>query len=111
MSVLAQEQAADAADWVNRRRKNASNGRYRFGIGIAASHYGNCLGAAGWAMDGAAAKIQIRRDGSVALAYGLSEMGQGANTVITQMAAEVLGIAPERIIVLDTSTDLHQQAA
>nr|MBC8402744.1 xanthine dehydrogenase family protein [Candidatus Neomarinimicrobiota bacterium] len=100
------KQAADAADWVNRRRKNTNKGRYRFGIGIAASHYGNCLGAAGWAMDGAAAKIQIRRDGSVALAYGLSEMGQGANTVITQMAAEVLGIAPERIIVLDTSTDL-----
>ena len=100
------KQAADAADWVDWRRKNTSNGRYRFGIGIAASHYGNCLGAAGWAMDGAAAKIQIRRDGSVTLAYGLSEMGQGANTVITQMAAEVLGIAPERIIVLDTSTDL-----
>ncbi len=99
-------QAADAADWENYSPKHNTDDRYRAGIGIAASHYGNCLGAAGWAMDGAGAKIQISRDGSVSVAYGLAEMGQGANTVITQMTAEALGINPERIIVLDPNTDL-----
>ncbi|MEE8341382.1 MAG: molybdopterin cofactor-binding domain-containing protein, partial [Candidatus Neomarinimicrobiota bacterium] len=74
------------------------------GIGIGASHYGNCLGAAGWHMDGAGANIRLNRDGTVSVAYGLIDMGQGANTVVLQMTAEALGIDPQRIIVLPTDT-------
>ncbi len=95
---------AEMARWGQRKKSN--DGRYLTGFGIATSHYGNCLGAAGWAMDGAGAKLQIRRDGSVAVAYGLVDMGQGAATVNVQMAAEALGISPDRVIVLPPSTDL-----
>jgi len=96
----------DRSSWNSLRQNNQNDRRYLTGIGIAASHYGNCLGAAGWALDGAGVKIQIRRDGSVGLAYGLADMGQGALTVITQMAADALGINSQRISVLAPNTDL-----
>lgn len=97
-------EAAKASDWKKRRDRKSNGGRFLRGIGIAASHYGNCLGAAGWVMDGAGAKLQIRRDGSIALAYGLVDMGQGATTVVVQMAAEALGVSPGRIAVMPTDT-------
>lgn len=96
--------AAGAADWRRKRDSAASSGRYRKGIGIATSHYGNCLGAAGWALDGAGAKLQIHRDGSISVAYGLVDMGQGALTVVAQMAAEALGVSTDRIHVQDADT-------
>lgn len=104
-SVGAEEtlrRAAAAAGWEH--FKPQQNGRYREALGVASIHYGNCLGAAGWFMDGAGAKIQIHRDGSVSVAFGLVEMGQGALTVVTQMTAAALGIAPERIRVNPTTT-------
>jgi CO/xanthine dehydrogenase Mo-binding subunit len=95
--------AANAANWNNNIHNN-NDDRYLYGIGIGASHYGNCLGAAGWHMDGAGANIKLNRDGSVSVAYGLIDMGQGAITVVTQMTAEALGIDPSRITVLPTDT-------
>lgn len=96
--------AAKAARWNHRRNGVNNNERYLYGIGIGASHYGNCLGAAGWHMDGAGANIQLNRDGTVSVAYGLIDMGQGAITVVTQMTAAALGIDPQRITVLPTDT-------
>ncbi len=99
--------AGAAADWPEQRRQSAkSTGRYRYGLGVSVCHYGNCLGAAGWALDGAGAKIQIHRDGSISVAFGLVEMGQGALTTVVQMTAEALGVNPDRITVLPTDT--HQ---
>ncbi len=94
----------EASQWDQRRKELTPGPRYLHGLGIAACHYGNCLGAAGWSLDGAAARIQILRDGSVTVAFGLVEMGQGALTVITQMTAETLGVSPERIVVLPTDS-------
>jgi CO/xanthine dehydrogenase Mo-binding subunit len=96
--------AAEISGWTQRRSSPDEQGRIRRGLGVAACHYGNCLGAAGWALDGAGARIQVRRDGSVAVAYGLVDMGQGANTVVAQMTAEALGIDVSRITVLPTDT-------
>ena len=96
--------SAAAARWEHHRKGTKNNDRYLYGIGIGASHYGNCLGAAGWHMDGAGANIQLNRDGTVSVAYGLIDMGQGAITVVTQMTAEALGIDPRRINVLPTDT-------
>jgi CO/xanthine dehydrogenase Mo-binding subunit len=98
------EKSAKAAQWKDQINGKDNNDRYFYGIGIGASHYGNCLGAAGWHMDGAGANIQLNRDGSVNVAYGLIDMGQGAITVVTQMTSEVLGIDPNRINVLPTDT-------
>jgi len=95
--------AAEAASWFN--QTSSSDARYKTGYGVSLIHYGNCLGAAGWFMDGSGAKIKIHRDGSISVAFGLVEMGQGALTVVNQMTAEALGVDPARITVLPTDTD------
>jgi len=68
--------------------------------------YGVSLGAKGWSLDGAAAWAQVHQDGSVSVAIGCTEIGQGAQTVIAQMAAETLGLPLERVTVLPTDTGL-----
>lgn len=95
--------AAKAANWDHQLEEK--DPRYLTGYGVSLIHYGNCLGAAGWFMDGSAAKIKIHRDGSISVAFGLVEMGQGALTVVAQMTAEALGVEAERITVLPTDTE------
>jgi CO/xanthine dehydrogenase Mo-binding subunit len=48
---------------------------------------------------------RLHYDGSTSVLSGTSDMGQGARTVLVQIAAEELGIAPDRIAVVmgDTS--------
>jgi CO/xanthine dehydrogenase Mo-binding subunit len=48
---------------------------------------------------------RLHYDGSASILSGTSDMGQGARTVLKQIAAEELGIAPERIAIVmgDTS--------
>ena len=93
-----------ASGWEQGRKQESPPGRYLTGMGVATCIYGNCLGAAGWHMDGAGVKVQVRRDGSIGVAFGLTEMGQGAMTVVAQMAAEALGVNPRRIVVSPTDT-------
>ncbi len=80
--------------------------RWLTGTGVGCMIYGNCLGQAGWHMDGAGANLQLHADGSASLAVGLTEMGQGAETVITQFAAEGLGLDPAHIKLLPVDTAL-----
>lgn len=80
------------------------HGTKRRAIGLAASHYGVCLGAAGAYLDRAAAHVQIQNDATVVLAIGNTEVGQGARTVLAQIAAEALGCTYEQIRMLDTDT-------
>lgn len=95
--------ATEAACWNN--KIPSSDPRWKIGYGVSLIHYGNCLGAAGWFMDGSGVKIKVHRDGSISVAFGLVEMGQGALTAVTQMTAEALGVEPERISVLATDTE------
>ena len=80
--------------------------RWRVGTGLATMIYGNCLGKAGWHMDGAGAYLQLHADGSASLAVGLTEIGQGAETVVTQFAAEALGLAPAAVNLVPVDTAL-----
>lgn len=99
------ETVAKAAQWSSKYGAERSpDGRYRSAMGVSVCHYGNCLGAAGWSMDGAGVKIQIHRDGSISVAFGLIDMGQGALTVVTQMTAEALGVDEKRIAIMPTDT-------
>ena len=78
--------------------------RYKYGLGMSSIHYGNCLGAAGWHMDGSGVNIKLFPDGNVHVAYGLVEMGQGSETAVRQMTAEAMGISMDRITVLPTNS-------
>lgn len=77
---------------------------WRRGIGLATSYRGCALGAEG--IDAAAAYLSLQQDGSATLLSGLAENGQGLRTTFCMIAAEVLGIDPERITYLEMDTGL-----
>jgi xanthine dehydrogenase molybdenum-binding subunit len=55
----------------------------------------------------AKAVVRFEDDGSVEVRHAWTEMGQGVHTVALQVAADVLGIDPDRIsVVVDTTRDL-----
>jgi CO/xanthine dehydrogenase Mo-binding subunit len=98
------ERAAAAADF---RRKwavyrAAPAAERRRGIGLACSYRGVSLGAEG--IDAAGAVVSVQTDGSVIVSAGVTDMGQGAQTQMAMIAAEVLGIGLERVRFLNTNT-------
>ncbi len=56
-------------------------------------------------LDMGAAVIKMNDDGSFNLMVGATDLGTGSDTVLAQMAAEVLGCAVEDIIVYSSDTD------
>ncbi len=69
--------------------------RFRKGIGIAS--YGYLSGPRMAGHNTAAALVKIHEDGSVALVTGSTDCGQGSDTVLSQIAAEVLGVRLEDV--------------
>ncbi|MDO8691007.1 MAG: xanthine dehydrogenase family protein molybdopterin-binding subunit, partial [Dehalococcoidia bacterium] len=51
-----------------------------------------------------AATVEAHGDGSVTLLTGASDMGQGANTVLSQIVAEVLTLPMERVRIVSADT-------
>ena len=85
----------------NNNRK-IKTGEKRHGIGLACSYRGVSLGAEG--IDAAETIVSVQTDGSVIVSSGITDMGQGAQTQMSQIAAEVLGISMDRIQFLNTNT-------
>lgn len=73
------------------------------GIGAAIKNSGLGNGA----IEHAKGVVRFDEDGTVEVRHAWTEMGQGVHTVALQVAADVLGIDPERIrVVSDTTRDL-----
>lgn len=92
--------------WDEKRAKYAAQtGPVRRGIGMAIFCYKT--GVYPIALETAACRMILNQDGSVQVQMGATEIGQGADTVFTQMAAETLGISEDKIYVLSTQdTDI-----
>jgi len=95
----------EAVDWYNKRgnetwRQGDKETRRR-GIGMAVMLHGS--GIAG--LDMGAATIRMNDDGSFNLLIGATDLGTGSDTILAQMAAEVLGVRVEDIIVYSSDTD------
>jgi len=56
-------------------------------------------------LDMGAASIKMNDDGSFNLLVGATDLGTGSDTVLTQMAAEILGCPPEDFITYSSDTD------
>jgi len=96
----------DEVKWLeNRSRKERvlSNGKY-YGVGFSAAFYGTGLGAGGKKIDRSGAFLQVAFDGSVQIAVGTTEMGQGHNTVLSMIAAEELGADVKKVSMLPIDT-------
>jgi CO/xanthine dehydrogenase Mo-binding subunit len=57
-------------------------------------------------VDLGAASIKLNEDGSFNLLMGATDLGTGSDTVMAQIAAEVLGVTADRILVLSSDTDI-----
>jgi len=73
----------------------------RRGIGMSVMLHGS--GVAG--LDMGAATIKMNDDGSFNLLIGATDLGTGSDTILAQVAAEVLGVPVEDIIVYSSDTD------
>jgi putative selenate reductase molybdopterin-binding subunit len=73
----------------------------RKGIGVALVMQGTAIPY----LDMGAASIKINDDGSFNLLVGATDLGTGSDTVLAQMAAEVLGVPLEDMIVYSSDTD------
>jgi putative selenate reductase molybdopterin-binding subunit len=96
---------AEIVDWSNKRGneswKRGDGGPKRRGIGMAVMLHGS--GIAG--LDMAAATIKMNDDGSFNLLVGATDLGTGSDTILAQIAAEVLAIPVEDLIVYSSDTD------
>ncbi|MBN1888677.1 MAG: molybdopterin-dependent oxidoreductase [Thermoflexales bacterium] len=92
----------EASDFYAKRKMHRRQaGPVRRGIGMAVAMHGS--GIAG--LDMAAATLKINDDGSFNLLVGATDLGTGSDTILAQMAAEVLGIPLEDVIVYSSDTD------
>jgi CO/xanthine dehydrogenase Mo-binding subunit len=106
-SCALDESIARAAESIKKGHQpsNDPEGRYKRGIGIACmTHVSGNRG--GSKFDGSSALIRIHEDGNVFIYKGEADMGQGARTVFSQIAAETLGIPMEKINVMPIDTDV-----
>jgi 4-hydroxybenzoyl-CoA reductase subunit alpha len=98
------EKVVERSEWQTRKGK-LPPGR---GLGLACSHY--VSGAANSIirsdMPHSTVNIKIDRDGGVVVYTGASDIGQGSDTMVAQIVAEVLGIGLSSIKVVAADTDL-----
>jgi putative selenate reductase molybdopterin-binding subunit len=73
----------------------------RKGIGVALVMQGTAIPY----LDMGGASIKLNEDGSFNLLVGATDLGTGSDTVLAQMAAEVLGVPTEDILVYSSDTD------
>ncbi len=73
----------------------------RRGIGVAFAMHGTAIPY----LDMGAASIKLNDDGSFNLLVGATDLGTGSDTILAQMAGEVLGVPPEDIITYSSDTD------
>ncbi|MFN2270199.1 MAG: xanthine dehydrogenase family protein molybdopterin-binding subunit, partial [Anaerolineae bacterium] len=73
----------------------------RKGLGVAFVMQGTAIPN----LDMGAASIKMNDDGSFNLLIGATDLGTGSDTVLTQMAAEVLGCEPGDLITYSSDTD------
>lgn len=91
------EALAEAADF------NAASETHKRGVGVASCWYG-CGNTA--LPNPSTIRLGITNDGHLKLHQGATDIGQGSNTVITQICADALGLAIENFELIGPDTGL-----
>lgn len=100
------EACAKAFDWDRRYQQTGYIDQQRTkrrGIGIGMGWYRTSIGTSS---DGCGANVYVHEDGSVLLFTGITEMGQGSFTVLSQICAEELGVRLEDVRIVQPDTDI-----
>jgi CO/xanthine dehydrogenase Mo-binding subunit/aerobic-type carbon monoxide dehydrogenase small subunit (CoxS/CutS family) len=91
----------------NASRDASRGGRRRRGVGIGCMWYG-CGNTS--VANPSTMRITLSRDGRLTFLNGAVDIGQGSSTVLLQIAADALGLPPERFDMLVGDTDLTADA-
>lgn len=86
-------------DYDNKLKEYSNQtGRIRKGVGMAVFWYNTAV----WpiSLESSSSRLVLNQDGSVSLQLGETEIGQGADTAFSQMAAEAIGIRAEDVHVV-----------
>ena len=94
------KQGAKAIGW--KKRRAAGRGPHKRGLGMACLMQGSSVPE----VDMGAAFIKMNEDGSFNLLVGATDLGTGSDTVLAQIAAEVLGVEVKKILVRSSDTDV-----
>ena len=106
------DKVVEASGWRDKRAtfpaKNATPGAKKKGIGIAGSAYMTGAGTAIYwnNMPHSGVIVRADRSGGVAVLCGATDIGQGSDSILAYLVAEVLGIEPKDIRVHPGDTDL-----
>lgn len=100
------EKGKKLINWDEKLKKYQNQkGIKRRGLGMACFSY--ATGTYPHGLEIAGARIVVNQDGSIQLQVGATEIGQGSDTVLSQIAAEVLGISLDMVhIVSQQDTDV-----
>ena len=82
---------------------NADGGRFRRGVGVAGMFYG-CGNTS--LPNPSTIRLGLKPDGRLSLHQGAVDIGQGANTVIAQIAADAVGLPLSLVDLVPADTDL-----
>lgn len=101
------EVGAKESGWYEKKNLYGANSsynkgkRYKRGIGMAALMQGSAIPE----IDMASAYIKMNDDGSFNLNIGATDLGTGSDTILAQIASEVLDTPVEKFIVTSSDTD------
>jgi CO/xanthine dehydrogenase Mo-binding subunit len=95
--------SAREAEWQAKRGRMHDRRR---GVGMACGIHVSGNRALSPAGDGSSCQVRIYEDGSICVASGEGDLGQGSKTIIAQIVAEELGVAYENVQVAQLDTAL-----
>jgi putative selenate reductase molybdopterin-binding subunit len=83
-------------------KQPADRPNIRRGIGFAMAMHGTAIPG----LDMGGASLKINDDGSFNLLVGATDLGTGSDTVLAQIAAEVVGVSTDDVIIYSSDTDM-----
>ena len=95
------EVGAERIGWTEKRGRRKRDGSWVHGLGMSIMMQGSGIPL----IDMAAATLKMNEDGSFNLLIGATDIGTGSDTILAQIAAEVLGVPLEKMIVASSDTD------
>lgn len=95
---------AETFGWQARRVAPRGDGRWRRGVGMAAAaHVNGCFPGSD---ESTTMTMRLLPEGRIEMVSALHDLGCGSNTTLAQIAAEVLGLAPADLCIVEADTDL-----
>jgi putative selenate reductase molybdopterin-binding subunit len=95
------DRGAKAIGWEKKRKARPLPGHLKRGVGMSCTMQGSGIAGIDWA----SVFLKMNEDGSFYLQSGAADVGGGADTVISQIAAETLGVTLDKIAITSGDTD------